>query len=190
MALSLPKTIKTYPAIGWVRGNHAASADLHEELNAVRKENAALKELLAEVTSSKSDVIEDLAGLDESFTIHGVLFEYDMDERSLWEHSMTFGEIFAVLSPYVLEHSANDALESALTRAVFQKTGRTYDSAWTDDQDMKTIILQFKALGLIERHQVKVNNSNQVAVWRLTPRGEQVMTDLRIIRKGSKSQFN
>jgi hypothetical protein len=39
VALSLSKTIKTYPAIGWVKADKIPSTELLNELNEVRKEN-------------------------------------------------------------------------------------------------------------------------------------------------------
>jgi hypothetical protein len=44
VALSLSKTIKTYPAIGWVRSNSIGDSSLLMELNDLRKENTKLKE--------------------------------------------------------------------------------------------------------------------------------------------------
>jgi len=42
VALSLTKTIKMYPAIGWVRANKIASDELLIEINQLRKENQKL----------------------------------------------------------------------------------------------------------------------------------------------------
>lgn len=43
VALSLSKTIKTYPAIGWVRGNTISNIEALDELNQQRKLNDELK---------------------------------------------------------------------------------------------------------------------------------------------------
>lgn len=43
VALSLQKTIKTYPAVGWVRANSLASPELLTELNELRKQNDELR---------------------------------------------------------------------------------------------------------------------------------------------------
>ena len=47
VALSLSKTIKTYPAVGWVRASNISSEGLLVDLNDLRKENAQLKTALA-----------------------------------------------------------------------------------------------------------------------------------------------
>ena len=48
VALSLQKTIKIYPATGWVRASNVASDELLVDLNDLRKENARLKVTMAE----------------------------------------------------------------------------------------------------------------------------------------------
>jgi hypothetical protein len=48
VALSLPKTIKMFPAVGWVRADKVSSEELLTEINELRKQNALMKEKLAE----------------------------------------------------------------------------------------------------------------------------------------------
>lgn len=52
VALSLTKTIKMHPAIGWVRADKVSSEELLEEINKLRKENTVLSAQLSEVNSS------------------------------------------------------------------------------------------------------------------------------------------
>lgn len=47
VATSLPKTIKMYPAIGWVRGDSVSSSQQVDEINSLLKENKKLKEQLS-----------------------------------------------------------------------------------------------------------------------------------------------
>jgi hypothetical protein len=49
VALSLSKTIKMYPAVGWVRANTVANTSLLEELNTLRKRNEELHSELAQL---------------------------------------------------------------------------------------------------------------------------------------------
>ena len=49
VALSLSKTIKIYPAIGWVRTTNAGNPELLSDLNALRKENALLRNRVVEL---------------------------------------------------------------------------------------------------------------------------------------------
>jgi hypothetical protein len=47
VALSLSKTIKMYPSVGWIRGDTASNLELLEEINALRKRNEELQSKLA-----------------------------------------------------------------------------------------------------------------------------------------------
>lgn len=52
VALSLQKTIKTYPAIGWVRADKVSNEELLTEINELRKQNAELTKALADIEPS------------------------------------------------------------------------------------------------------------------------------------------
>ena len=73
VSLSLSKTIKTYPAVGWIRGNSSASTEILEKLNSLRKLNDELRVQLAAASFDKPDPIANLADLDDTFEMHGTL---------------------------------------------------------------------------------------------------------------------
>lgn len=52
VALSLPKTIKMFPAVGWVRADKVSSEELLIEINELRKQNELMKEQLAAIEPS------------------------------------------------------------------------------------------------------------------------------------------
>ncbi|TRW91368.1 DUF4062 domain-containing protein [Candidatus Methylobacter oryzae] len=52
VALSLPKTIKMFPAIGWVRADKVSNEELLVEINELRKQNAEFSKALSEVEPS------------------------------------------------------------------------------------------------------------------------------------------
>ncbi|MGP1666740.1 MAG: DUF4062 domain-containing protein, partial [Rhodanobacter sp.] len=52
VSLSLSKTIKTYPATGWIRANRVASTDLISESNSLLRENEQLRARVAELEES------------------------------------------------------------------------------------------------------------------------------------------
>jgi hypothetical protein len=59
VALSLIKTIKTYPAIGWVRANHIANIDALRELNQLRKLNAELEKKMQVLLQEYTELVAD-----------------------------------------------------------------------------------------------------------------------------------
>lgn len=69
VALSLSKTIKTYPAIGWVRANAIGSAEILSEMKELRKENTKLKSDYENAIETRENNLlidkDELAGLDD-----------------------------------------------------------------------------------------------------------------------------
>jgi hypothetical protein len=102
VSLSLSKTIKMFPALGWVRANRAASEDLLHEINVLRKENAQLQKELVSLSREPIVALDNLAGLDESVAVHGKFHEGKYGYQP-WTASLTWREIFGYISPYLLE---------------------------------------------------------------------------------------
>src|SRR5690606_25875109 len=71
VALSLTKTVKMYPAVGWVRANHLASEDILSDINQLRKQNTELQKTVYELDSQQNSAIEGIADIDYEFTING-----------------------------------------------------------------------------------------------------------------------
>ena len=72
VALSLSKTIRTYPAIGWVRANSVNNVELLQELNELRKVNERLNFELQQyqIAEQKQSRLSDVA---------------DLEYRSIWK---------------------------------------------------------------------------------------------------------
>jgi hypothetical protein len=71
VALSLSKTIKTYPAVGWVRASHVANEDVLVEINDLRKENTKLRESINALQSKEAKFDSELAAFDDVITVRG-----------------------------------------------------------------------------------------------------------------------
>jgi len=64
VATSLSKTIKTYPALGWVRADRVANEEILNEVNALRKQNQELEKIVAQLrTQSTPPSVRNLAGI-------------------------------------------------------------------------------------------------------------------------------
>lgn len=69
VALSLPKTIKTYPAVGWIRGNEATdNTDLLKQLNKLRQEKDELEKQVQVLQANNTEIL-DLAQGEDILTI-------------------------------------------------------------------------------------------------------------------------
>lgn len=184
VALSLSKTIKTYPAVGWIRANNASNPEILQELNEQRKLNEDLRQRV-EMLGEKEE-LENLAGLDDEFTVHAT--QQNSVNKKNWEVTLKWKEIFAIISPYLIENP-NDAVvlnKLSLDLHKMRKVGSGDQHAFSpeiESQNFQTIKLHLQALGLIKLLYSKSNAGGMALFWSLTPKGSKLMLELRVIRK-------
>ena len=182
VALSLSKTIKTFPAVGWVRASAVSNEELLGELNVLRKENSALKLELSKVPKPAAAYsIKDIAGLDELFQVTGTYYS-DYGKRE-WKSSLSWREIFAIISPYLSQHPNQEYVKEILKAALIKRDGISDRTNSLNDQDFQTIAIQLKALGLVETRYAETVKGGMAMFWNFTPEGERLMVQLRAIRK-------
>jgi hypothetical protein len=183
VSLSLSKTIKTYPAIGWIRANMVGNVELLQELNEQRKENQLLKEKLEEFETQEVEEIkiENLAGLEDVIEIKGSY--YSKYGTSSWAINRTWEELFSLISPYLLESPHDEKVEQLFGRALFNLTDLSGSSQKIDPQIFQTIKIHLKMLGLISVDYLKTIQGGKALFWTLTEKGQQLMYELRSVKK-------
>ncbi len=190
VALSLTKTIKMYPAIGWVRANQVSNNDLLIEINQLRKENTKLSHDYEHLISEQTTIINDIADITSNFIIHGT---YDIEvnngfiggtdyKEKEWEIEISWKEIFSIISPYLLELPNENLIQEILTRNLVNRKKLTDGEYYhINGQDFKTISIQLKAYGLINIECTKIKDTTNL-IWSLTENGEKLMIEDRVIR--------
>lgn len=186
VALSLTKTIKMYPAIGWVRASHVANENILQEINELRKNNAELQSTIQSITSKKEPLIDNIADIDSTFTIHGSYRNsngprYQPSTYS-FESTISWREIFSLISPYLLEHPNDVSIKLRLASDLLNREGKTGSSASINDQEFKTISIQLKSYNLVTTRYVETTQGGMALFWSLTEKGEQLMFESRVIR--------
>lgn len=195
VALSLQKTMTTYPAVGWVRANRVSDESLLLELNEVRKENARLTQVLAEIqTSSQVSEIKDLAGLDEKVTLNGHCSYYRQSERGTrsWSVDISWRDLFLILAPYLINFPTDDSVKQFLCNQLFRlskakdSTGITGKSL--DEQDFYTVRIQLTAQGLVNVKYTKTTTGGMAVFWSSTPQGNNLMYQMRTVKKAEEKE--
>ena len=181
VALNLSKTIKMFPAVGWVRGSVSSSTELLSELNELRKENANLKSEILKSSSQPNKKIEGLADLDEKFDVNGI-YHIERGAAVVWKSSISWGEIFSFVSPYLIQHPSQEYVKSILHHAILDRDQISKRSNTMSDQDFQTITIQLKALGLVETKLAQTVKGGMALFWLMTPAGEKLMLQLRSIQ--------
>ncbi|MBL0566549.1 DUF4062 domain-containing protein [Aeromonas veronii] len=172
VALNLPKTIKAYPAVGWVRGDSVTSSEALTELLSLKQENELLRKEIEKLSARPKFNIPNLAGLSHSYGISGKGTNYIGDQHIPINKTMTFGEIFKILSPILISQVRDRDVKDYLSKETLQMK---YCSL--DEPCFQTIKFQFEALGLVE-----LIDSSGHLLWSLTPLGKQTAVETIVIK--------
>ena len=191
VALSMSKTMKTYPAIGWVRANLISSNKDLRTLVDLQKENEQLKNKLESLSSIHEHTINlNLADFDDAF-VFDCQSTYPRGSHTsggtrVWSVSMTWKDIFHTISPYLTRHYAESSVSSTIAQNAQKISGKGGSSANVSSQDLKTIGVQLRAYGLIKIEYLKTTNASMNTFWSLTESGQIEMLKTRTIKKQSQ----
>lgn len=189
VALSMTKTIKMYPAVGWVRASHVANENILSEINELRKNNSELQQSLNDISLQQRPAIEGMSDIDSTFTVHGDYKVYRQGystRECTFESKTSWRDMFALISPYLVEHPNDTSVKLRLAQSLLEKEGKTGSSISINDQEFKTITVQFKAYGLVKTTYTQTTKGGMALFWSLTQKGEQLMIESRVIRNGTE----
>ena len=186
VAVSLTKNIKTYPAIGWVRGNTPANEETLQEINELRKELDELRKYKQEKENSSCG-IDDIASLDENISLSGT---YGTSHYN-WEITLSWKDLFGLISPFFLEPHNDYFAKDIISKVLIEETGRSH--AYNPEicsKDFQTIKIQMRVLGLMHIALAQTTKGGQALFWSLSQKGIKLMNDLRVIRHSESSESN
>lgn len=197
---SITRLTKSTPAIGWVRADKTASKDAEIEILRLKLEIDKLKtELLTKHSNTAIDTTLYSQGND-SIKLNYVFSARRNDSAFHADHDGTFyttwNAIFAAVAPYLID-SIYEAYFIKIINEFIEKeciyivdSTNQYDIETIDDfriskTDFQTLKIQFRALGLIIQSDKDPSEPNRGTKWTLTPAGDQLMVELRAIRRGA-----
>jgi hypothetical protein len=182
VSLSLSKTIRMSPAVGWVRADRVANEEILGEINNLRKNNEWLKAELAKCQATPA--LEGLAGLDEEVAVKGTYHDNYYRARREWQSKVTWRKAFAHISPYLVAFPSADGVKETLARALFGDSPKKGEggSPILDDQNFQTIGVQLVALGFVKIEYIPTTTGTMGLFWSLTDPGRSLMMELRTVR--------
>lgn len=183
---SLLKTMKTYPAVGWIRADRAASEELLNEINQLRKENEVLKKAVAQTEVQ----IPNLASLDEMISVSGYYKFKGFAGKHPCSVQISWRELFGLIAPFILEHPNDASVKFKMAEQVFAKAGKesgTVSYREMNDSDFDTIKVQFNALKLVSLDYLKTTQGGMALFWSLTSKGQALMIETRTVKKRDES---
>jgi hypothetical protein len=195
---SLIQLIKSTPAVGWVRANELADQEATMELLQLRRRVEELQAELSRARVSAPKGSEDLAQGDE---VHLLRFTFAATSPGEYHSktgsssfTSTWNELFASIAPLMIHEATEEAMKIALNNLaearnidrLRENTKLTYHTLrrFTISQDdFQTIKVQLRALGLIAKNDKTRSVKDTGSYWTLTPYGDEVMTQLRAIKR-------
>jgi hypothetical protein len=213
VALSFANFRQTYPAVGWVRGDLATSAEALGELNELRKQ---LADAEAQTERARSDAPEEAKSLAQGDELVDFSFVARTDLRraseSKWDSTefaeyldakVTWNDLFSCVGPEMLNEATERSLRERIHAWLIQEfRGKVITEVrrqvaaedevvakinsvriTVSDEDFGTLIVQLRALGLIEKSERNRSVKDTKTYWSLTPYGDNHLTTLRAIRR-------
>jgi hypothetical protein len=188
---SLIKMIKDRPSAGWVRGDQVLTPQVQGELTSLRARIAELEAQRRVPTGMRADLAR---GSDE-FTLH---YTYKREGSSVaakplkGEVAFSWDGMFGVFGPLMLDELSEDQFRAYVTNAVTNSARRQKAPTKITDivvqrGDITQVLLQFLALGLIDKSGRRRSADDRGADWILTESGRQYLMNLRAIKRPSQA---
>lgn len=172
-----------HPAIGWIRGNAAASEDLLREINNLRVENQDLKQRNDKLKQSITPKLPNLASGDE---IYNPRFTYNTSgprpHKKECKIQFTWNEIFIAIASKISPPKSTTLISSFLRRHLEENRGESI-TYYLLDSDAAIIKNQLVALGLIEAYVGKsIRDGASHEFMKMTAFGKMKLAELLAIK--------
>ena len=178
--MSLPKTIKTYPAIGWIRGNEATdNTELLKQLNDLRQENNKLEKQVEELQKNKGEMLDLAQGEDEFLiTVQCYVMDGEQSGNKSWKQEVTWNELFKCIGPKTLKKQSENIIFDTLGKFVASRKYKVFHSSEIDYSDFEKITVQFLSLGYIN-----FTGIGATSYWEITPQGKSYLLQIMSIKR-------
>lgn len=186
VALSLPKTIKTYPAIGWIRGNEATdNTELLKQLNDLRQENNKLEKQVEELQKNKGEILDLAQGEDEFLiTVQCYVMDGEQSGNKSWKQEVTWNNLFKCIGPKILKRQNESVVFNTLSDYIASIKYENFNSSQLDFTDFERIKVQFLSLGYINFTGIGTS------YWEITPQGKSYLLQIMSIKRGMNEVDN
>lgn len=190
VAVSLNKTIKMFPAIGWVRGDRVANEKLLLEANQLRNENETLRDQLVEQSKDIWSNHDELDDFDATFAVKYASSDESYEpldfgrkaERRIYQVERKWRRLFETIAPVAMKFGEINSARSAVYKEITGEgdIGGFYSSRLVN---WDVIIAQMQGYGLISVEQVVNREGYTSTKIRLTDKGMKEYTQSLLVYK-------
>ncbi|MCC4791169.1 MULTISPECIES: DUF4062 domain-containing protein [Vibrio] len=197
---SIVQLKKRSPALGWVKASNVPSEGATQEILRLKNQIDELKEKLKQSESNSGGIEPSELAQGEDLlkvTVTATASEADrpwINTDQTYTTEVTWNQLFSELAPILIDETNENDIYSRVNAffvshdvqkisqfEIFQGYDRY--SCSISRQDFETIIVQFRALGLIQKGRRNRSVKDRQTYWCLTDHGDQVMVGLRAIKK-------
>lgn len=191
---SLIQEVKKNPRPGWVRNDGTSPVALLERIDSLSQENSELKDKLRSDAPSHI-AIEELSSGSDLVTLSGVVNVktptdnfYGQGTSTYWDSQVSWDSIFKTVGPRLINEAADDIIRRDLARfwvldEEVKEPGATYNSSTISQASFADVIVQLRALGLIDKGVKKRGINDKSGYWQLTEYGDRYLVGLLAKRK-------
>jgi hypothetical protein len=184
---SVVREIKVTPRPGWVRNDGSSPVVLLERINDLTEENHNLHDQL--LLTQNVEVDEGLESGEDEIELHGTRLVQSVrgTNSEIWSALVSWDEMFRDIGPRLINETTETDLQSVLARfhsydefkdgENFRGLDRLNPESWNE------ILIQFRALGLIEQGVKKRGINDNASYWRITQKGDRHLVNLLARRK-------
>jgi hypothetical protein len=181
--------IKANPRPGWVRGDQAMTPETRTEIAELRARIAQFEKREVEnAATTASQIDESLAHGQEVIEVSAKRIGYYQGTRvdEVLDMDLTWDDVIELLGPSMLNEVSESSLRSTLDRYFHDhlhmipgiRTGLSRETVSVTEGSWGSIIVQLRALHVIETGTKKRTASDKAVYWKLTEAGDAYLVSL------------
>ncbi len=192
---SISRAIKVDPRPGWTRNVGPSNFELLEQINILTKENQQLRSKV--INENKFGIsAEDLESGSDTVTLDGDAKVRKNGQTRYeavavnWSSIASWDDVFRDIGPILMNESTDSEIKRYLSRFIVWSTDIDHENSIISEQAVNPetyaeVIVQLRALGLIDRGTRKRAVSDRGSYWGLTDKGEHYLINLLARKKGA-----
>lgn len=184
VALSMAKTIKMFPATGWVRANLAENRESSKELARLSIENHELREELKTLkeTIQKTESNGEIKEILKTSEVEVYIYYHDSKDWEAQKKS-TLLSIFSLIAPELIQEKSSTDINYSLAFHLKDDPKREIRGTWPlPTNNVTDWLADLAALNLVEPSSRKHAVSDKNEYWQLTNFAKEFLKDMRLNR--------
>lgn len=182
---ALIREIKTNPRPGWIRNDESSPVALLEQVTRLTKENSALRESIAAVDQVEVD--PSLERGDDEIELWGERQVAPQQSKwnsvpQGWHVLASWDDIFRDIGPALINEATEGQLKDILARFhgldEVEEGYVTADPVAVAPEVWNEVLIQFRALGYLDKGEKKRGVNDRNSYWRITPLGDRHLVNL------------